>query len=202
MRQVIVATSNAHKARELEEMLNIPDFKLITLDEAGIKSDPVEDSDEFVGNATIKALEASKICSEKNIRTCILADDSGICIDALEGRPGVLSARYAGDGAGQEAINKKIFAELKGVPFEKRGARFVCALAFVDEDEHLITVEGQVEGRVGFEPCGESGFGYDPIFFPKEYDYQKSFGEVSAEEKNLISHRARAVNLLRERLIN
>ncbi len=201
MRHIIVATSNANKAKELEEMLDISEFKLITLKEAGIKSDPVEDSDEFIGNAKIKALAAREICKEKNICTCILADDSGICIDALDGRPGVLSARYAGVGAGQEAINKKIFDELDGVPFDRRTARFICTLTFIDEQDNLICVQGSVEGRVGFEPLGDQGFGYDPIFFPKEYDYKKSFGEVSAKEKNLISHRARAVALLREKLI-
>ncbi len=200
MRRVIVATSNAHKAHELETMLRIDEFKLETMADAGIDSDPIEDAETFVGNALIKARAAHRECRAKGIEACVLADDSGICVDALGGEPGVLSARYAGVGAGQDAINKKLFRKLDGVQFEERGAYFACALAFIDENGCETSVEGRVYGRVGFEPLGEDGFGYDPIFYPEEYDYTKTFGQVSSEEKNKISHRARAVALLREKL--
>lgn len=201
MRRVIVATSNAHKAQELETMLDIPEFKLETMADAGLVSNPVEDADTFTGNALIKARAAYAECKERGIEACVLADDSGISVDKLGGEPGVLSARYAGVGAGQDAINKKLFAKLDGVPFEERGAHFSCALAFIDEDGNETVVEGKVFGRVGFGPVGDDGFGYDPIFYPLEYDYEKTFGQVSSEEKNKISHRARAVCLLREKLV-
>ena len=201
MHRVIVATSNSHKAQELEMMLNLPEYALETMSEAGLESDPVEDSDTFVGNAQIKARAAKAECSEKGIRACVLADDSGICVDVLNGSPGVFSARYAGVGAGQDVINKKLFAELEEVPFENRTSHFACALVFIDEDGNEISVQGEVHGRIGFEPVGDKGFGYDPIFYPEEYDFKKTFGEVSSEEKNKISHRSRAVEKLREKIL-
>lgn len=200
MRKIIVATTNAHKAAEIEEMLSLPEFEVITALDAGIICDAEEDAPDFIGNALIKARDAHVKCIEKGIDACVLADDSGICVDALSGEPGVYSARYAGVGAGQEAINKKLFAKLDGVAFEDRGASFVCALAFIDETGVEYTCEGKVFGRVGFEPVGDEGFGYDPIFFPKEYDYKLSFGQVDSSEKAKISHRARAVASLREKL--
>ena len=200
MTKVIVATSNAHKAQELETMLNLKSFSLQTMKEAGLTSDPIEDAPDFTGNALIKARAAYAECKDKGIDACVLADDSGICVDALGGEPGVLSARYAGVNAGQDAINKKLFKKLEDVKFEDRTAHFSCALAFIDEQGKEIVVEGVVNGRIGFEPIGEDGFGYDPIFFPDEYNYEKTFGQVSADEKNKISHRARAVDLLREKL--
>ena len=200
MRRVIVATSNQHKAMELEEMLNLEDYSLETMADAGIESDPVEDASTFVGNAQIKARAAHEICVSEGIKACVLADDSGICVDALNGEPGVLSARYAGEGAGQPAINAKLFKNLEGVPFEERTAHFSCALVFIDEEGVETCVEGKVYGRIGFESVGDFGFGYDPIFYPGEYNYEKSFGEVPAEEKNMISHRARACAALREQL--
>ena len=201
MHRVIVATSNAHKAQELETMLDLKDYTLETMSEAGLSSDPVEDADTFLGNALIKARAAKAECDEKGIKTCILADDSGICVDALDGRPGVFSARYAGVGAGQDAINKKLFAELKDVPFDKRTAHFACALDFIDEEGKEVSVQGEVHGRIGFEPIGDKGFGYDPIFYPEEYGFKKTFGEVESEEKNKISHRARAVAKLRTEIL-
>lgn len=200
MRKIIVATTNAHKAAEIEEMLSLPEFEVTTALDAGIICDAEEDAPDFIGNALIKARDAHRQCIEKGIDAYVLADDSGICVDALYGEPGVYSARYAGVGAGQDAINKKLFAKLEGVPFEDRSASFKCALAFIDEEGSEFTCEGTVDGRLGFEPEGEDGFGYDPIFFPKEYDYKLSFGQVSAEEKAKISHRARAVAKLREKL--
>ena len=195
--RVIVATSNAGKARELEEMLDLPDYHLETLAEAGIESDPVEDGDTFSKNALIKARAAFEICKKKGIEACVLADDSGICIDSLDGRPGVMSARYAGVGAGQDAINEKIFAELKDVPFEKRDAHFACSLVFIREDGEEIWVEGRCDGKIATEPIGDKGFGYDPIFLSREYDFKKTFGEIDANEKNEISHRGLAVKNLK-----
>lgn len=202
MRKIIVATTNAHKAKEIEDMLRLPEFEVMTALDAGIICDAEEDAPDFIGNALIKARDAHKLCIEKGIDACVLADDSGICVDALNGEPGVYSARYAGVGAGQEAINKKLFAKLDSIPFDERTACFKCALAFIDEEGSELTCEGTVEGRVGFEPVGDEGFGYDPIFFPKEYDYELSFGQVDSNEKAKISHRARAVEMLRKKLLN
>lgn len=202
MRKIIVATTNAHKAKEIEDMLCLPEFEVIDALDAGIICDAEEDAPDFVGNALIKARDAHKLCIENGIDACVLADDSGICVDALNGEPGVFSARYAGVGAGQDAINKKLFAKLNGIPFDERTACFKCALAFIDEEGSEFTCEGTVEGRVGFEPVGDEGFGYDPIFFPKEYDYKLSFGQVDSNEKAMISHRARAVEMLRKKLLN
>ena len=202
MFRVIVATSNTHKAEELETMLNLPDYSLETMAEAGLTSDPEEDASTFIGNAQIKARAAFEECRHKGIEACVLADDSGISVDALGGEPGVFSARYAGVGAGQDAINKKLFAKLEGVPFEERVAHFSCALVFIDEVGNEISVEGKVHGRVGFEPIGNDGFGYDPIFYPEDYNFEKTFGEVAAVEKNKISHRARACQRLRDKLLS
>lgn len=197
MHRVIVATSNEGKARELEAMLKLSNYKLESLKEAGIESDPVEDETTFLGNARIKARAAFEECKKRNIEACVLADDSGICIDALDGRPGVLSARYAGVGAGQDAINKKIFEELKDVPMEKRDAHFTCSLFFIMENGEEIRVEGNCFGRIAFSPKGEHGFGYDPIFLSKDFNYEKTFGEIDSDIKNEISHRARAVSQLK-----
>lgn len=199
-RKIIVATSNSHKAAEIEEMLNLNGFEFLTLSDVGLKSDPEEDADTFEGNALIKARAAYNLVKQNNIDACVLADDSGICIDALNGEPGVFSARYAGINAGQDAINKKLFNKLEGVPFENRSARFVCSIAFIDENGNEICTTGTVEGRVGFEPIGDQGFGYDPIFYPEEFGFTKTFGEVSAEEKNKISHRSRSLELLKQKL--
>lgn len=202
MRRVIVATSNEGKAKELEEMLDLPNFRLETLEEAKIESDPVEDGDTFLKNALIKARVAFSVCKEKGIEACVLADDSGICIDALDGRPGVMSARYAGVGAGQDAINEKIFSELKDVPFEKRDAHFTCSLVFIREDGEEMWVEGRCDGKIADHPIGDKGFGYDPIFLSEDYDFKKTFGQIQSDEKNKISHRGRAVKLLKISLLN
>ena len=129
-----------------------------------------------------------------------LADDSGLVVDALDGRPGVYSARYAGTHGDDAANNAKVLAELEGVPDEQRTGRFVCALAFINEVGDETTVEGTVEGRIGHELRGSEGFGYDPMFMPEEFDFERSLAEVSQDEKNAISHRGNALRILRAKL--
>ena len=181
MKTVIIASNNAHKAEEIAEALDFPGWRFQTLRQAGIASDPAEDADTFLGNALIKARSAFAVAREAGLRAAVLADDSGLEVDALGGQPGVYSARYAGADGDDAANNSKLLAELRDVPDERRSARFVCTLAFVDEDGSEITARGTVEGRIGHELRGEGGFGYDPLFFPDAYEGKLSFGQVPAQ---------------------
>ncbi len=200
MKTVIIASNNAHKAIEIAEALDFPGWEFRTLRQAGISSDPAEDADTFLGNALIKARSAFAVAREAGLRAAVLADDSGLEVDALGGQPGVYSARYAGADGDDAANNAKLLAELRDVPDERRSARFVCTLAFVDEDGSEITARGTVEGRIGHELRGEGGFGYDPLFFPDAYEGKLSFGQVPAQDKHAVSHRGNALRQLRELL--
>lgn len=200
MKTVIIASNNAHKAEEIAEALDFPGWEFRTLRQAGISSDPAEDADTFLGNALIKARSAFAVAREAGLRAAVLADDSGLEVDALGGQPGVYSARYAGADGDDAANNSKLLAELRDVPDERRSARFVCTLAFVDEDGSEITARGTVEGRIGHELRGEGGFGYDPLFFPDAYEGKLSFGQVPAQDKHAVSHRGNALRQLRELL--
>ena len=197
MKTVVLATNNTHKAQEIEAALNMPGWEFKTLRQIGIVSDPVEDADEFVGNARIKALAAH----EASGGLAALADDSGIAVDALGGRPGVYSARYAGEPCDDEANNDKLLAELGDLPWEQRTAHYACALVFIDEDGSEIVAEGTVEGFIGYERHGQGGFGYDPLFYPAEYDGKLTFAEVSQDQKALISHRGRALQNLAKKIV-
>ena len=200
MKTVIIASNNAHKAIEIAEALDFPGWEFRTLRQAGISSDPAEDADTFLGNALIKARSAFAVAREAGLRAAVLADDSGLEVDALGGQPGVYSARYAGADGDDAANNAKLLAELRDVPDERRSARFVCTLAFVDEDGSEITARGTVEGGIGHELRGEGGFGYDPLFFPDAYEGKLSFGQVPAQDKHAVSHRGNALRQLRELL--
>lgn len=200
MKTVIIASNNAHKAEEIAEALDFPGWRFQTLRQAGIASDPAEDADTFLGNALIKARSAFAVAREAGLRAAVLADDSGLEVDALGGQPGVYSARYAGADGDDAANNAKLLAELRDVPDERRAARFVCTLAFIDESGCETTARGTVEGRIGHGLCGEGGFGYDPLFFPDAYDGKLSFGQVPSEDKHAVSHRGNALRQLRELL--
>ena len=196
MKTVVIASNNAHKVSEIKTALNFEGWEFKTLREMGIDSDPAEDADTFEGNARIKALaahEASGGCAA-------LADDSGIEVDALNGAPGVHSARWAHEECDDAANNEKMFVEMKGVPADQRAARFVCTLVFVDEDGTEKVARGTIEGKIGYEERGTEGFGYDPLFYPDEFDGELSLAEVSQEQKNAISHRGNALRALREML--
>ncbi len=190
--EIVVATRNRKKVGEIARMLDGSGIKLLTLDEAALgpggKKCPevVEDEPDFRGNALKKAREVS-LCTGR----ATLADDSGLVVDALEGRPGVFSARYAGEGSSDADNNTKLLRELEGVPPESRSARFVCCLALVLAGGEEFVFDGVCEGTISLEPRGRGGFGYDPLFIP-EGD-ERSFAEMSGQEKDSLSHRGRAI---------
>ena len=194
MKTIVLATNNAHKVREIEGALAMEGWEFKTLRQMGLVSDPTEDADSFVGNARIKARAAHEVSGG----LAALADDSGIMVDALGGRPGVYSARYAGEQCDDDANNAKMLVELEGTPWEQRTGRYVCALVFVDEDGSELVAEGTVEGKIGVDLQGEGGFGYDPMFYPDAYDGKLTFAQVSQEDKAVISHRGVALRKLAE----
>jgi XTP/dITP diphosphohydrolase len=202
-RRILVATRSAHKLRELRELLDLPGTDLVSLDELGIEGDPVEDGETFETNAALKArfgLRASGLPT--------LADDSGLEVDALDSRPGVRTRRYAGEDATDAMNNAKLLAALDGLPPERRGARYVCALALAMPDAvgsrggvRLVTTRGTCRGRIATTPRGTGGFGYDPIFEPAtEQPGGRTLGLWTPAEKNAISHRARAARRMAPRL--
>ncbi len=193
--RVLLATNNAHKADEIRNALDLPGWEFVTLREAGVDSDPTEDADTFLGNALIKAASAHRISG-----MAVLADDSGLEVDALDGAPGVWSARYAGEDASDAANNAKLLAALEEVLDAERTARFVCTLVFLDEQGNRVDARGTVEGRIGHTERGSEGFGYDPLFLPDEYGGAMTFAEVPQAEKSKISHRGRALAELRGKL--
>ncbi|MBR3257870.1 MAG: RdgB/HAM1 family non-canonical purine NTP pyrophosphatase [Eggerthellaceae bacterium] len=189
---VLIASNNAHKVAEISDALAFTGWHFVSLKEAGIVSDPEETGTTFAENARIKALAAH----EASGGMASLADDSGLAVDALDGAPGIFSARYAGDHGHDKDNNDLVLKNLGDLAFEKRTARFVCALAFVDEDGSELSALGKVEGRIGYEERGEAGFGYDPLFWPEEYNWTCTFAEVPMAEKAKISHRGRALREL------
>ncbi len=197
MKNVIIASNNAHKVAEIETALDFEGWRFQTLREAGIDSDPVEDADSFEGNARIKALAAREACGGA---CAVLADDSGLEVDALGGAPGVYSSRYAGRDGDDEANNEKLFRELADVPDDKRTARFVCTLVFIDVDGSEIIARGTIEGRIGYELAGSNGFGYDPLFIPDCFGGRVTLAQVDQDKKNSVSHRGNALRLLREKI--
>ncbi len=183
--RVLVATRNRHKLEEIRVILRLPGVTLVGADEVpGLPEDVVEDAETFAGNALKKACE---LCAASGLWT--LADDSGLEVDALGGAPGVRSARYAGEPSDAAANNAKLLCALSEV-FD-RSARFRCVLALAAPDGRTWTVDGCCEGRIGFAAAGKGGFGYDPLFIPD--GYSRTFADLSAAEKNTISHRGAAL---------
>jgi XTP/dITP diphosphohydrolase len=195
--RILIATMNEGKLREYERLLaEVPGLELETMASLPEPVDVVEDRDTFRGNALKKATEIAKVA-----RMPCLADDSGLEVDALDGRPGVYSARYAGEGATDAENNVKLLDELSGTADDLRTARFRCAIVIVDgTGREIATADGACEGRIGHEPRGVHGFGYDPLFVPE--GYTQTMAELGPDTKNDISHRAQAaaklVPLLRE----
>jgi XTP/dITP diphosphohydrolase len=186
--RLLIATRSEHKLRELRELLALRHGELVSLDQLGVVGDPVEDGDTFEANAAIKARFG---VAATGLPT--LADDSGIEVDALDGGPGVRTRRYAGDDATDADNNAKLLEALDGLPAERRRARYVCVLALDLPGEPLLYARGVCHGRIATAPRGTGGFGYDPIFEPaSEPPGGRTFGLWTAEEKNRISHRARA----------
>lgn len=191
MKKVIFATGNEGKMKEIREILGDLDIELLSLKDAGIHADIVEDGKTFEENAQIKAEAICDLTGE-----IVLADDSGLEIDHLNKEPGIYSARYMGEDTSYHIKNSSLIERLNGVPDEKRTARFVCAVAAAFPDGRVKTVRGTMEGRIGYEEKGENGFGYDPIFYLPEYGCTSA--ELSMEEKNKISHRGKALRGIRE----
>lgn len=193
MEKLIFATGNMNKLREIKAILAGLDYEILSMKEAGIDIDIVEDGKTFEENALIKARAVCKASGH-----LALADDSGLEVDALNKEPGIYSARYMGEDTSYDIKNRNIIDRLAGIPDEERTARFVCAMASVFPDGTEKTFVRTMEGRIGYEIAGENGFGYDPIFYLPEYG--KTSAEISPEEKNAISHRGKALRALAEYL--
>ena len=191
MKKVIFATGNEGKMKEIREILGDLDIELLSLKDAGIHADIVEDGKTFEENAQIKAKAICDLTGE-----IVLADDSGLEIDHLNKEPGIYSARYMGEDTSYHFKNAKLIERLEGVPDEERTARFVCAIAAAFPDGNIRTVREAMEGRIGYEERGENGFGYDPIFYLPEYGCTSA--ELSMEEKNKISHRGKALRAIKD----
>lgn len=184
MKKIVFATNNKNKLREAREILSNFDIEVISQSEAGAECEPEETGSTFAENAVIKAEAVYDI-----VKCPVIADDSGLCVDVLDGRPGVYSARYAQKG--QEC--RKLLDEMKDVPENKRSAYFECVIAYID-DNVVKTVSGRCKGKIGYEERGTNGFGYDPVFIYGD----RSLAEMTAEEKNNISHRSLALKSMAE----
>lgn len=194
MKKVIFATGNEGKMKEIREILGDLDIELLSLKDAGIHADIVEDGNSFEENAEIKAKTICEMTGE-----ITLADDSGLEIDYLNKEPGVYSARYMGEDTSYTIKNQNLLDRLNGVPKEQRTARFVCAIAAVLPDKETLVTRETIEGYIGFEPQGENGFGYDPIFYVDEYNC--STASLPPDKKNEMSHRGKALRAMKEALM-
>ena len=192
---IVIGSANPHKIREIEQILSGTNVRAVSAKEAGIALDVEEDGDTFEANAAKKA-----VVYAKRAGVFAMADDSGLEVRALDGRPGVFSARYAGPECDYAANNRKLLAELAGLTGAERAARFVCVIAFASPEGLAFTVRGEVEGEITEALRGASGFGYDPLFlYPPAGN---TFAELPAQEKNAVSHRGRALAAFRDRLIH
>ena len=189
--KLILASNNAHKLVEIRAILGSEFDEILSMKEAGIVHETVEDGSTFLENAEKKAREIMEISG-----CCALADDSGLCVEALGGAPGIFSARYAGEHGDDKANNRKLLRELEGV--EDRRAHFACAMVLVRPDGSVVRAEGRMDGVIAFEESGENGFGYDPLFYLPERGCTNA--QLSPEEKNAISHRANALHALVKKL--
>ena len=190
MAKIIFATGNEHKMTEIREILAGLKAEILSMKDAGITADIVEDGSTFEENAVIKAKAVAK-----EVDAIVLADDSGLEIDYLNKEPGVYSARYMGEDTSYEIKNQALLDRLKGVPKEKRTARFVCAIAAVFPHGEVIVKRGTIEGYIGDKPAGKNGFGYDQIFYVEEF--QCSTAELTMEQKNALSHRGNALRAMK-----
>lgn len=197
---IIAATHNKNKLREFGEIFGC---RIHSASELGACSDPEENGADFGENATIKAMaiyeELKTVANLPEGDFWVIADDSGLCVDVLNGAPGIYSARYAstdGHNATDQENVDKLLEELKGIPMEQRAGAFVCAVTAVNREGKVVTAEGRLEGYIAFEPAGEGGFGYDPILYVPEKN--KTTAQMTPEEKNAISHRGQALRKLKE----
>ena len=190
---IIFATGNQGKMREIRQILEGMDVEILSMKEAGIETDIVEDGADFTENAVIKAKAIAAMTD-----CIVLADDSGLEIDYLNKEPGIYSARYLGEDTSYDIKNADLLRRMEGVEEKLRTARFVCAIAAIMPDGEVMTTLGTIEGHIGYEPKGENGFGYDPIFYLPEYGCTSA--ELTEKEKNAISHRGRALQAMRAEL--
>ena len=193
--KIIFATGNANKMREIREIYGDLDYEILSMSEAGIDVDIVEDGTTFEENALIKARAVSGAYDGEAV---VLADDSGLEVDYLGKEPGIYSARYLGEDTPYSEKNAAIIDRLEGVEKADRSARFVCAIAAVFPDGREAIKRATIEGYIGWEPAGENGFGYDPIFYVDEYGC--STAQMTPEQKNEISHRGKALRMMKEEL--
>ena len=186
MKKIIIASNNKAKIREIRAIIGEQDIELLDLKDIGFTDEITEDGYSIKENAVKKGLSVMKAVGELTI-----ADDSGLEVDAIDGQPGVLSARFSGEGATDESNNRKLLELLSNIPMEKRGAQFRCVMALIYPNGRILTAEGICRGRIAYKPIGDKGFGYDPIFIPNGYD--KTFSQLGSHVKNQISHRAIAL---------
>lgn len=194
-KRIIFATGNQGKMKEIKMILADIDIEVLSLKEAGIEADIVEDGATFEENAVIKAKTIMEMTGD-----IVLADDSGLEIDYLNKEPGIYSARYMGEDTSYDIKNNNLIGRLNGVPDEKRTARFVCVIAAAFPNGDILTTEGTIEGMIGYEIKGSNGFGYDPIFYLPQY--QCTTAELDMELKNELSHRGKALRAMKEQLKN
>lgn len=193
MRKIIFATENENKMKEIRQILGDMDVEILSMKQAGISADIVEDGTTFEENAIIKAKAIAEMTQE-----IVLADDSGLEIDYINKEPGIYSARYMGEDTSYHIKNQNLIDRLKDAKEEERTARFVCAIAAAFPNGEVLTTIGTIEGRIAYEEKGENGFGYDPIFYVPEYGCTTA--ELSEEAKNDISHRGNALRAMKEKL--
>ncbi len=193
MRRIVFATGNAGKMKEIKEILSDMDAEVVSMKDAGIAVDIEENGKTFEENAVIKAKAVAALTED-----AVLADDSGLEVDYLNGEPGVYSARYMGEDTSYIIKNQAILDRLAGVPKEQRTARFVCAIAAALPDGNVLVTRETIEGYIGEKPAGSNGFGYDPIFYVDEFGC--STAELTEEQKNRISHRGKALRAMKEKL--
>lgn len=193
---LVVSTDNIHKIIEIRDIMKDMPINILSKTEAGFgEIEVIEDGNTLEENATKKAIEIAR-----RARAIVIADDTGLFVDMLNGEPGVYSSRYSGDNATYSDNNKKLLKALEGVPLEQRTAKFKTVIAIVLEDKTVKLVSGECSGKIGFELKGKNGFGYDPLFIVDGYG--KTFAELGEEVKNSISHRARALKNLKKELNN
>ena len=194
--KIIFATGNKNKMTEIRQILRDLGMEILSMKEAGVDIDIVEDGKSFEENAMIKASAIAELPEVRAMDAIVLADDSGLEIDYLNKEPGIYSARYMGEDTSYDIKNQALIDRLEGVPDEKRTARFVCAIAAALPDGSTEVVRGTMEGRIGYEITGENGFGYDPIFYLPQFGC--SSAELEPEKKNELSHRGEGLRKMRK----
>jgi XTP/dITP diphosphohydrolase len=193
---ILAATSNKGKIREIRQILS--GFDVLSLQDIGFQGDIVENGKTFLENAAIKAMAVYDGFHPQYPDAYILADDSGLEVEALDGRPGVLSARYAGEHATQSQMIEKLLKEMKIIQPPKRTARFFCQMVLVAPDKSVSAAEGTCCGRISELPSGTNGFGYDPVFLVEEFQFKCTMADLPEDRKNEISHRRKALNGIKE----